>query len=339
MMRAWAFPGVIVGLLFSLVLASAIGSVMIPFSDVAQSLFVCPWVDHCAGVSPLFDKILWQIRLPQVCMAMLTGAGLAMTGAILQAVTRNPLADPYLFGISSGASLGAVIVLSSATMVSVSITVGAMAGAMLSVALMLTLAGRAAARVEHLLLSGVAVSFMLSAFTSLILYYSEPDTAATLLFWMMGSFANSQWSMLISPAIVIVVGLGCFLIYRRWFTALLAGEESAHTLGIPVNRFRLGMLLVCAVITAVLVANVGGIGFVGLMVPHMARFFVGVQMGRLIPFCAVLGGLFMVWVDVLARTLLSTQVLPVGIVTAAIGSFFFFFLLKYRANNDTASDL
>lgn len=332
--RFWALPCAVLGLLISLVVASSIGSVMIPPSDVAHSLLLCPFAEACDGVSPLMHKILWEIRLPEVCMAMLTGAGLAVTGAILQAVTRNPLADPYLFGISSGASLGAVIVLSTASVVSLSITLGALAGAMLSVGLMLVLAGREAAKVEHLLLSGVAVSFMLSAFTSLILYYSEPDTAATLLFWMMGSFSNSQWTMLISPALVIVLGVACFLVYRRWFTALLAGEESAQTLGIPVSRFRLAMLILCALITAVLVANVGGIGFVGLMVPHMARFFVGVQMGRLVPFCAILGGVFMVWVDVLARTLLETQVLPVGIVTSAIGSLFFFFILKYRANHE-----
>ncbi|PIE44151.1 MAG: ABC transporter permease [Gammaproteobacteria bacterium] len=320
-------------LAFSLVAALSIGSVAIPPTDVVNSVFFCPFSSVCE-VPELTDKILWQIRLPRVLMALMTGSGLAVTGAVLQAITRNPLADPYLFGISSGAALGAVIVLSAVTAAGVSLTMGALLGGLFAVALMLTLAGRSVAKVERLLLSGVAVSFMLSAFTSLILYYSDPNTAASLLFWMMGSFANSQWSELPVPAFFLLAGVSLFVVFRRWFFAVLAGDDSAFALGVPVNYFRLGMLLVCAAMTAVIVAHVGGIGFVGLMIPHIARFLVGAQMQRLIPMCLLIGGVFMIWVDVLAHSLLAYQVLPVGIVTSAIGSVFFFFILKYRAHND-----
>ncbi len=332
----WGFFAVLL-LLFSVVAAASSGSVQIPFFEVLTHLFNCS-TDTACQLSSSDHQIIWEIRLPRILMALLTGAGLSVTGAILQSVTRNPLADPYLFGISSGAALGAVIVMSalSATTIAFmpsSITIGALMGSAFSVILMLTLAGRSAVVVERLLLSGVAVSFMLSAFTSLILYYSEPDTAATLLFWMMGSFSNSQWDELWMPASALSIGVFLFIIYRRWLGAIMAGDESALTLGIPVNKMRLFMLMVCAVITGVIVAHVGGIGFVGLMMPHISRYLVGSQIHRQIFMTLVLGGSFMIWVDVIAHTLLENQVLPVGIVTSALGSLFFFVILKNRTVN------
>lgn len=319
-------------LIFSVLAATGIGSVNLPIQDVLDSLFSCQFKPQSCEVSAVSQQIIWDIRLPRILMALLTGAGLSVTGAILQSVTRNPLADPYLFGISSGASLGAVIVMALLSTAAFSVTMGALIGAAFSVVLMLTLAGKAAVQVERLLLSGVAVSFMLSAFTSLILYYSSPETAATLLFWMMGSFSNSQWQELWLPALVLFVGVTLFFIYRHWLDAIQAGDESAQTLGIPVNQLRLFMLIVCAVITGVLVAHVGGIGFVGLMIPHISRFIVGAQIQRILFLSLVLGASFMIWVDVLARSLLENQVLPVGIVTSAVGSLFFFIILKHRTN-------
>lgn len=323
-------------LLVTVLFALSIGSVNLSVADIYNNLFICGQnlaADCVTGETSLINqKIIWEIRLPRILMALITGAGLSVTGAILQSVTRNPLADPYLFGISSGASLGAVIVMSVVSSATISITMGALIGAAFSVLLMLTLAGRAAVQVERLLLSGVAVSFMLSAFTSLILYYSEPETAATLLFWMMGSFSNSQWSELWMPSSILLIGVSLFFIYRRWLGAIQAGDESALTLGVPVNQLRLFMLIVCAAITGVLVAHVGGIGFVGLMIPHISRYIVGAQIHRLLFMSLVLGAIFMIWVDVLARSLLTNQVLPVGIVTSAVGSFFFFIILKHRTN-------
>ena len=321
-------------LILSVFSAISIGSIDISMADIIKSLFTCAGesaLEECQNLT-INHQIIWEIRLPRIIMAALTGAGLSVTGAILQSVTRNPLADPYLFGISSGAALGAVIVMSAISSAAISITLGAMVGSAFSVLLMLTLAGRSAVQVEKLLLSGVAVSFMLSAFTSLILYYSDPETVTSLLFWMMGSFSNSQWSELPLPAATLFIGISLFFIYRRWLGAIQAGDESALTLGIPVNQLRLFMLIVCAAITAVLVAHVGGIGFVGLMIPHIARFIVGVQIHRLLLMSIVLGASFMVWVDVLAHSLLENQVLPVGIVTSALGSIFFFIILKTRAS-------
>ena len=316
-------------LIVSFALSLSAGSVPLSMTELVEALWFCP--QQCEAYT-MHYKIIWEIRLPRILMALITGAGLAITGAILQSVTRNPLADPYLFGISSGSALGAVIVLSLISSAAISLTLGALAGGLFSVVLMLVLAGPMATQVERLLLAGVAVSFMLSAFTGLVLYYSKPDTAATLLFWMMGSFSNSQWPQLWMPLTVVVLGICFFSIYRRWLSVVQAGDEMALTLGIPVNRLRLFMLILCSVITAVLVAHVGGIGFVGLMIPHMSRFIVGAQIHRILLMCVLLGGSFMMLVDVIARSLLQHQVLPVGIVTSAVGSVFFFIILKQRSH-------
>lgn len=313
-------------LMLSLMGAVSVGSMELSPKEVLYSLAGC---SDC-GLNPVAVQVVWDIRLPRALMAMLTGAGLSACGAILQSVTRNPLADPYLFGISSGASLGAVTAMTLVSGGVISITTGSLLGASFSVVLMLSLAGRAAVQVERLLLSGVAVSFMLSAFTGLILYYSSPEIATTLLFWMMGSFSNSQWDQLAMPTVTLGLGISLFFVYRRWLAAVQAGDESALTLGVPVNQLRLFMLIVCAAITAVLVAQVGGIGFVGLMIPHISRALVGAQIHRILLMSLLLGAVFMVCVDVLARSLLVNQVLPVGIVTSAIGSLFFFIILKQR---------
>lgn len=317
-------------LVVTIISAVGSGSVNMSFQQVIDALIGCSASTEKCAVNPIHEQIIWDIRLPRILMATITGAGLSVTGAILQSVTRNPLADPYLFGISSGSALGAVVVMSSLTSAMITVTAGALLGGAFSVILMLTLAGRAAIQVEKLLLSGVAVSFMLSALTSLILYNSGPEMASTLLFWMMGSFSNSQWSELILPSIILFVGITLFFIYRRWLVVIQAGDESALTLGIPVNRLRLFMLIICSSITAVLVAHVGGIGFVGLMIPHICRFMVGAQIHRVLIMSLLVGGIFMVWVDIVARTLMDYQVLPIGIVTSALGSFFFFVILKRR---------
>lgn len=337
----WFFllmSGAVSLLVISVFLAVTIGNVNLTTDEVFSSLLGCHLYSSECEINSINQQIIWEIRFPRILMALLTGAGLSITGAILQSVTRNPLADPYLFGISSGASLGAVIVMSAISTATLSITMGAMLGGAFSVVLMLSLAGRSAVQVERLLLSGVAVSFMLSAFTSLILYYSSPETAATLLFWMMGSFANSQWNELWMPTAALLIGGSLFFVYRRWLSAIQAGDESALTLGIPVSRLRLFMLIICSGITAILVAHVGGIGFVGLMIPHISRFIVGPQIHQLLLMSLVLGGIFMIWVDVIANSMLANQVLPVGIVTSSVGSLFFFVILKHRSRGLAANE-
>ncbi|MEE4244643.1 MAG: iron ABC transporter permease [Kangiellaceae bacterium] len=314
----------------TLLTALSFGSVAI---SINQSIAVLSQAIFSSDpLSTVEYTIVIDIRLPQLIMAFITGSGLAMAGVVLQTITRNPLADPYLFGISSGSALGAVIVLALLPAAAISLSVGALIGGLLAVVLMLSLAGKNMARVESLVLSGVAVSFMLSSVTGIILYYSSPETTANLIFWLMGSISNISWSELTLPVLTLIACFIIFVIFQRWLSALQTGDESAHALGVPVKALRIIMLVTCSLITAVIVAKVGGIGFVGLMIPHISRFLVGAQFIRLLMMSSVLGGLFMMWVHVIAQSALTDQILPVGIVTSAIGSIFFFIILKSRGN-------
>ena len=321
-----------VALMMSIVLSLGFGAADVSFSRTIHALSQMLTESQAFDI---YDRIIIELRLPRVLLAALAGSGLAIAGQALQTVLRNPLADPFLFGISSGASLGAITYL---TLFSgqvavltrfghIGISMAAFIGASLSVAVVVGLSGRGLAQqAERMLLAGVAVSFMFGALSSLMLYFSDPQAAAAVLFWSLGSFTKASWGNLLLPFMVVGVCFGCLWSLRRLIAALQLGDETAHTLGINVAKVRLGILLVCSLLTATLVAACGGIGFVGLMIPHTVKMLFPNQS----TFCltAFLGASFMIWVDVLARTLLVNQELPVGIITAAIGSVFFIFLLS-----------
>jgi len=311
--------------LFSLFAALSFGAADTSLEDVFNSFLL-------SNEASFNTRIIYELRMPRTLLAFMAGAGLAIAGLILQTVTRNPLADPYLFGISSGASFG-VVVLMAFTGISAGfmLSTAALLGSLAAMSLLILIAGRQqSAQVESMLLAGVALSFLFSAFTSLLLYWSDPQAVAAILFWTLGSFARAQWATLWLPLVVIVVCIGFMLSFRRQLNAMLLGDESAITLGVRVHRFRILMLVLSSLITAVLVAMCGGIGFVGLMVPHIVRFFIsqGSVAGLLVT--SLVGGTFMVWVDVFSRSLLKNQELPVGVITAAIGSVFFLSLLFFR---------
>ncbi|MBQ4856746.1 iron ABC transporter permease [Pseudoalteromonas sp. MMG007] len=315
----------ILAALFSLFAALSFGAADTSLEDVLTSFLL-------SNDASLNTRIIYELRMPRTLLAFMAGAGLAIAGLILQTVTRNPLADPYLFGISSGASFG-VVVLMAVTGISAGfmLSTAALLGSLAAMSLLILIAGRQqSAQVESMLLAGVALSFLFSAFTSLLLYWSDPQAVAAILFWTLGSFARAQWATLWLPLVVIVVCIGFLLSFRRQLNAMLLGDESAITLGVRVHRFRILMLVLSSLITAVLVAMCGGIGFVGLMVPHIVRFFIsqGSVAGLLVT--SLVGGTFMVWVDVFSRSLLKNQELPVGVITAAIGSVFFLSLLFFR---------
>ncbi|MCH1925577.1 iron ABC transporter permease [Shewanella sp. C32] len=328
--RSVGWSGLLLLLLVTPLLASSFGAAQIGVFDVAQLLW-----HHLVDAeqsSSINARIIWELRLPRVLLAFTAGAGLALSGFVLQSVTRNPLADPYLFGISSGASFGAVLVVTLAgtsVVAGLSLPTGAFLGACLSVLLVLSLSGqRVTTQVERMLLSGVAVSFMFGALTSLLLYFSSPLAAQSLLFWTMGSFAQAKWAELWLPMGIVAIALALVIGQKRQLLAMQGGDETAHTLGVRVVKLRLLMLLLCSLITATLVAHCGGIGFVGLMVPHVVRLLVPQRQSIMLT--ALVGGLFMVWVDVLARSALPTQELPVGVITSALGSVFFLFVLRKR---------
>ncbi len=323
----------IITILFAILscfLALSLGAAEISFTDVWTSLL--PNVDGEQAF--FFERIIWELRMPRTLLAFLAGCGLAVSGLILQTVTRNPLADPYLFGISSGASLGVVILVALyGGTLSIFTSGAAFIGSLVAMLMLLLIAGRRQSQqVESMLLAGVALSFLFSSFTSLLLYHTDPQAVAAILFWTMGSFSRAQWTTLWFPAVVIISCVAVMLAYRRQLNAMLLGDESATTLGINVNRFRIVMLVLSSLITATLVSMCGGIGFVGLMIPHIVRFFVsqGTVYGILLT--ALVGGIFMIWVDVLSRIVLDNQELPVGVITAASGSMFFLTLLYFRKN-------
>lgn len=286
-----------------------------------------------AAVSLGQDSIVWQLRAPRVLLGALVGAGLALVGTALQAVTRNPLADPHLLGVSSGAAFGAVIVVLYLGEFAglLSLPLAAFVGALTSMLLVLAIASRSG-RLEsdRLLLAGVAVSFVMMAASNLLLYLGNPHAASSVLFWMLGGLGLARWELLWLPALCLALALAVLLGLGRALNALMAGEQSAVSLGLEPRRVRLLVFVVASLLTGVLVSLSGAIGFVGLMLPHVARFLVGAEHRRVLPVAALLGALFLVWVDVAARTWLAPQDLPIGIVTAAIGGVFFVALLRRR---------
>lgn len=286
-----------------------------------------------AAVSLGQDSIVWQLRAPRVLLGALVGAGLALVGTALQAVTRNPLADPHLLGVSSGAAFGAVIVVLYLGEFAglLSLPLAAFVGALTSMLLVLAIASRSG-RLEsdRLLLAGVAVSFVMMAASNLLLYLGNPHAASSVLFWMLGGLGLARWELLWLPALCLALALAVLLGLGRALNALMAGEQSAVSLGLEPRRVRLLVFVVASLLTGVLVSLSGAIGFVGLMLPHVARFLVGAEHRRVLPVAALLGALFLVWVDVAARTWLAPQDLPIGIVTAAIGGVFFLAMLQRR---------
>lgn len=323
----------LVALVLSCLLALSFGPARVPLTVVATVVLQQLGFDPVEAVGRGQEQIIWLIRAPRVLLGALVGAGLALVGCALQAVTRNPLADPHLLGVSSGAALGAVIVvLYLGEFIGVfSLPVAAFIGALLSMVLVLTIASRQG-RLEsdRLLLAGVAVSFVLMAGANLLLYTGDPHAASSVLFWMLGGLGLARWDLLWLPTVCVAVGFVVLLSLARALNALMSGEQTAVSLGFNTRHVRWQVFVCTSLLTGVLVSISGAIGFVGLMLPHIARRIVGPEHRRLLPASALLGAIFMVWVDVAARTLIAPQDLPIGIATAAIGGVFFIVLLRRK---------
>ncbi|MFE5299844.1 FecCD family ABC transporter permease [Streptomyces sp. NPDC056632] len=334
MSPAQRYPAVVAGLLVALaaaVVASlALGSVRVPPGQVLDAL------TGRAGPSP-YRTIVLDVRLPRVLLGAIVGAGLAVVGAVLQALVRNRLADPFLLGISSGASAGAVGVLvlgvAGGLTTSVALPAGAFAGALLSLVLVYALARRGGTLTgARLVLAGVAVSYILSALTTLLLVVAgRPEQFQEALFWSLGGLGSARWDSLVLPAAVLAVGIGLLLTLARPLDLLLVGEEGATVLGLDTARFRAAVFVLASLVTAVMVAASGAVGFVGLMVPHAARLAVGAPHRRLLPVAALGGAVALVLADLAARTLAAPQDIPVGVLTALTGGPFFLWLMRRRA--------
>ncbi|QKG27339.1 Fe+3/siderophore ABC transporter permease [Actinomadura verrucosospora] len=309
-----------------------IGSVDLPPGAVWQ--VIGSHLTGAASPDPLRDQVIWEIRTPRVLVAALVGAGLSVAGVALQALVRNPLADPYVLGVSAGASLGAVLVVSfgATAFGGLGVTGAAFATALVSVLAVYALAQRGGRLLDsRLVLAGVAVGYLCSAATSFVQLRLDPSELQGLMFWLMGSVAGAAWSDLGVPAAVIAACTLFLLPRGRSMNALLAGDDAAAGLGTSVPALRIALLAVASLLTATSVSVVGGIGFVGLMVPHAARFLVGADHRRVLPVAALGGAVFLVAVDIAARTADRPNELPIGIFTTGLGVPFFLWLLRRRA--------
>lgn len=319
-------------LLASCVVSLGFGPARVPVEVVGRILLHKALGLGVVDWSPGQEHIVWLIRVPRMLLGALVGAGLALIGAVLQAVTRNPLADPHLLGVTSGATLGAVIVVLHLGQVIglLTLPLAAFGGALLSMALVLGIAARnGRLDSDRLLLCGVAVSFVMMAAANLLLFMGDHRASSAVMFWMLGGLGLARWELLAIPAASVLLGL-VLLGMARPLNALMAGEQTAVTLGLNARNVRLKVFLIASLMTGVLVSISGSIGFVGLMVPHIARRLVGAEHRRLLPVCVLLGSVFLVWVDVAARTLIAPEDLPIGVATAAIGGVFFIGLMRRR---------
>ncbi|HEY0119877.1 MAG TPA: putative F420-0 ABC transporter permease subunit [Cellulomonas sp.] len=314
-------------LLVSVVVTVAIGPADLGVSEVVRSV-AAHLGFQVTEVPRLHDAIVWELRLPRVLTAAAVGAGLAMAGAVMQSLTRNPLADPYLLGLSSGASVGAAAVLLLG--VGLLLSVAAFAGAMLALAAALALArvGGSLAPTRTVL-AGLAVSQLAAAATSFVIFWTaKGDSYQEIVAWLLGSLAGASWgSVAISVGAVVVAALVLAVAAGR-LDAFAFGDTAAASLGVDPNRTRWFLLTVVALLTGALVSVSGSIGFVGLLVPHAVSPFTGPSHRRLLPVAALAGGVLLVWADTLARTVFDPRELPVGIVTALLGAPVFAWLLR-----------
>ena len=323
------------GLLATIVAGVAIGAVVVPPGTVARVLghHLVGWPAEVAWSGPQ-DAIIWDVRTPRVLLGAAVGGGLAVCGVALQAMVRNLLADPYLLGVTSGASTGAAAAIlfgAGAALGENALSVSAFLGALAASAAVFLLA-RAAGRVTsvRLLLSGVAVGYALYAATSFLIFASgSAEGARSVLFWLLGFLGLARWSSALAIVLVVVaLTVAVLILWGQRLDALALGDETSLTLGTDPARFRVQLLVVVALCVGVVVAASGGIGFVGLVIPHLARRLVGGAHRRVVPVAALLGALFLVWADVAARTVLAPRELPIGILTALVGAPFLLVLIR-----------
>ncbi|MDU4959439.1 MAG: iron ABC transporter permease [Sporomusaceae bacterium] len=323
--------------LASIVLAVCLGSAKIApgeaYRILLYKMLYLNLQDIAGQASPAQQDIIWQIRLPRVLMSAVVGAGLAVCGAVMQAAVQNPLAEPYILGISAGASLGATfsILLGgfAGVLFGLGTAVWAFIGALAASLFVMTLSGIGGrASTVKMVLAGSVASALFIALSNFIVYLSSnAEGMRSVAFWTMGSLAAAKWSNLALPAAGIIACCLFFLSQFRILNTLLLGEEAAITLGIDLAKVRRLYLMITALVTGLIVSVCGIFGFVGLVVPHVVRGMVGADHRRLMPVTILTGAIFLIWADVLARIILTSGELPIGILTALVGAPFFMYIL------------
>ena len=340
--------GLIIGLaalfLLSIVLAVCVGSVQISVYDVYRIIFYQLTHIQIGDLETLTGgtlyEIVWNVRLPRVLMGAVIGVMLSATGVVMQATVQNPLADPYILGISSGASLGAtfsIMVGASSVFTGVLALTGtafwAFIGSLGATFLVYTLANLGGRMTSaKLVLAGSVIGSLCSSFTNMMIYIgNDAEDMKSVTYWMLGSMVSARWSKLVLPGICMLAGCAFFLTQIRNLNTMLLGEEASITLGVNLNFYRRIYMIVSALMTAVAVCTCGVVGFVGLMIPHIVRGFAGSDHRRLLPCAMLLGGTFLIWADVIARVLVENTEIPIGVITSVIGAPIFVWMMVRKS--------
>lgn len=327
----WVWLATVVAVLVTLVLAICIGAVYITPADIWSTIAAQIFGDK-HDENNAYSTIIWQLRLPRVLLAFLVGSILASAGCAYQGVFRNPLADPYLLGVSAGAGLGATLIIAYAgTTRNIFLPVAAFGGAITAVSITYLL-GRSAISGRSstaLILAGVAVASVLTAAQTLV-QQQNTDVLREVYTWILGRLSTSGWSEMLIIAPYILLCSIVLLRYRRVLDVFSVGDDEAQTMGLPVAQARGAIIVAASLGTAAAVSFTGLIGFVGIIVPHILRLVVGSSYRILLPLSMFYGGIFLVLADILARTVLAPQEIPIGVVTALLGAPFFLFVLGSR---------
>lgn len=319
------------GILLLVGIAASLGSYDLTLKEVYTTIL--------AGIFPslgipetVAQTIVWEIRLPRIAMAIISGASLGVAGAILQGVLRNPLAEPFTLGISSAAAMGASLAIIGGVKLfgSYSVVLNAFISAFLATLVIYTIAKSKGMTPESIILAGIAIMFLLDAVTSFTQYLGTAEQVQAVVFWMMGSVSVASWETVCIVFIIALISIP-YLIYKASdLTIMGAGDETAHSLGINVEGVRMRTLIFAALLTASVTAFCGIIGFVGLVSPHVTRMMIGGDNRYVIPGSALVGGILLLGADTVARTILAPMILPVGIMTAFVGVPFFMFLFMRK---------
>ena len=332
------FIAVLLILLFisSIILGISFGAVDIPPYDVYRVFLYKVFGIKIGNLdeilnSTLFD-IIWGVRMPRVLLGAFAGMALAMVGVIMQATIQNPLGDPYILGLSSGASLGAtfsILIGFSGVLSSFGAPLGAFLGALIASIFVYFLA-KIGGRITpfKMILAGMVISSICSSLTSLIIFLSKDNEGIrTVNFWMMGSLAGAEWSNIILPIAISVIPLIYFFTQYRNLNLMVLGDETSITLGLNIEKHRKIYMILSSLITGVIVSVCGTIGFVGIMIPHIVRLIFGTDHKTLLPFSALVGAIFLIWADIIARCAITNMELPIGIITSVIGAPFLLWLM------------
>jgi len=319
-------------LVIGIVLSAGIGQLPIGPPEVVGSLLRAAGIDNAwAPVDPLIEQTLWQIRLPRVVMSVAVGALLAVAGAVMQAIFANPLAEPGVVGVSSGAAVGAAIAITigATAFGSWGSALFAFAGG-LAATLVVYAAARSQGRTEAvtLLLTGIAVNAFAGAALALLMFVGDTASREQIIFWQLGSMNGTRWSEVAITVVVGTAAAAATIGLARRYDLLALGDRTAAHLGVKIERLRLVSIVLVALLTGVAVAFVGIIAFVGLVVPHVARMLLGPSNRVLLPVSLIGGATMLVYADLLARTIVPAADLPIGVLTSLIGGPFFFWLIR-----------